>query len=176
MKNFQLFSFLSLALATLIGAGCAPSTPPAVSASPSTEDETTTQATTDAVIDAEIAVDMSTSIEVPTTNSNTAPAEDTSVYIDGTYTATGTYTSPGGKESLPVTLTLEGDVIVDVSVQTPATNPTSQKFQTIFADNFTPLVVGKNIDDLNLTKVSGSSLTPAGFNDALAQIKVAAQN
>jgi 23S rRNA (uracil1939-C5)-methyltransferase len=36
-------------------------------------------------------------------------------------------------------------------------------------------VVGKNIEELNLTVVNGSSLTPKGFMDALAKIKVDAQ-
>jgi hypothetical protein len=37
-------------------------------------------------------------------------------------------------------------------------------------------VVGKKIDEVQLTKVSGSSLTPQGFNDALAKIKAEAKS
>ena len=32
-------------------------------------------------------------------------------------------------------------------------------------------VVGKSLNDIEVTKVSGSSLTSGGFNEALAQIK-----
>jgi hypothetical protein len=35
--------------------------------------------------------------------------------------------------------------------------------------------VGKNINDLKLTKIAGSSLTPMGFNDAVAKIKMKAK-
>jgi hypothetical protein len=38
------------------------------------------------------------------------------------------------------------------------------------------MVVGKNISELQLTKVSGSSLTPQGFMDALEKIKAEAQS
>lgn len=96
-------------------------------------------------------------------------------YKDGTYSAMGDYFSPGGEEQIGVTLTLKDDVIVDASVVSKAENPNSIKFQGIFVSNFKPLVVGKKISDVNLTKVSGSSLTPKGFNDALAKIKVQSQ-
>jgi hypothetical protein len=33
------------------------------------------------------------------------------------------------------------------------------------------MVVGKNIDEVNLGKVSGSSLTPIGFNNAIEDIR-----
>lgn len=51
----------------------------------------------------------------------------------------------------------------------------SARFQDLFAQNYKPLVIGKNIDEVQLGKVSGSSLTPMGFNDALAKIKTQAQ-
>jgi len=37
-------------------------------------------------------------------------------------------------------------------------------------------VIGKNIADVQLSRVSGSSLTPEGFNNALATIKSQAQS
>jgi hypothetical protein len=50
-------------------------------------------------------------------------------------------------------------------------HPESVQFEGMFADSYKPLVVGKSVDSINLDKVSGSSLTPKGFNDALDQIK-----
>jgi hypothetical protein len=108
----------------------------------------------------------------------TASAEDTnaSAYKDGTYTAVGNYTSPGGQETLGVTLTIANGVITDSEVEVQATRPTSVERQTDFANNYAAQVEGKNIDEISLTKVSGSSLSPKGFNDAVEQIKTQAQS
>ena len=98
-----------------------------------------------------------------------------SVYRNGTYTATGSYMSPGGEDQLGVTLTLKDDVITDVSVTLGANDHRSLSFQNIFAENYKQYVVGKNITGLYLNAVSGSSLTPRGFNDALEKIKAQAR-
>lgn len=95
-------------------------------------------------------------------------------YKDGTYSATGHYRSPAGPETIEVTLTVKDDVVTDANVTSDAVVPNSQRFQGIFIQNFKPMVVGVRLDQLNLTKVSGSSLTPGGFNDAVAQIKTQA--
>jgi hypothetical protein len=93
-------------------------------------------------------------------------------YKNGTYTAVGNYTSPGGAERIGVTVTIEDGVIVDSEVSTEyAERPNTVRFQGIFQENFEPLVVGKNIDEVQLDKVAASSLAPKGFNDALEQIK-----
>jgi uncharacterized protein with FMN-binding domain len=98
------------------------------------------------------------------------------VYKDGTYTATGSYSSPGGQEQITLTVTLAGDKITATDAQTQAATPTSRQFQNEFINNYKPLVIGKNISSLKLTKVAGSSLTSKGFNDALSKIKTQAQS
>lgn len=100
---------------------------------------------------------------------------DSLFYKDGTYTATGTYMSPGGEDKLTVSLTLKDNVIADVSVVQGAGDRTSVKFQNYFIGGYKEYVLGKNINEVHLTKVSGSSLTPKGFNDALEQIKMQAK-
>lgn len=92
-------------------------------------------------------------------------------YKDGVYAQVGNYTSPGGPEEIDVKLTLKNGVIVESEVTPKATRPFSVKWQGVFAENYKALVVGKNIKELNLGKVSGSSLTPKGFNDAVEKIK-----
>lgn len=109
------------------------------------------------------------STETPTTVSQ---ATD---YKDGTYSAVGHYTSPGGAEQLGVTVTLKGDVIENAEVKSIAQRPNTIKFQGIFVANYKPFVVGKNIDEVKLDKVSASSLAPKGFNDALEKIKAEAR-
>lgn len=105
----------------------------------------------------------------------TATAEQAGAYKDGTYTAVGDYTSPGGAEQLGVTLTIANGVVTTSEVEVKATRPISKTRQTDFKDNYKAQVDGKNIDELVLTKVSGSSLSPKGFNDAVEQIKQQAQ-
>lgn len=92
-------------------------------------------------------------------------------YKDGVYTQVGNYTSPGGPEEIDVKLTLKNGVVVQSEVTPKATRPFSVKWQGVFAENYKALVVGKNIKELNLGKVAGSSLTPKGFNDAVEKIK-----
>lgn len=96
-------------------------------------------------------------------------------YKNGTYSVTGDYLTPGGERNIDVKLTLTDDVVSEAEVTPKATDATSQRFQKEFADNYKSQVVGKNIDELNITKVSGSSLTPKGFMDALEKIKAEAQ-
>jgi uncharacterized protein with FMN-binding domain len=106
---------------------------------------------------------------------NAAPAPMTKGnYKDGTYTAVGHYTSPAGPESINVSVTLKGNVITDANVDPQATNNKSVYMQGAFISGYKAMVIGKNIDEVNLGNVSGSSLTPMGFNDAIAQVKTKA--
>jgi uncharacterized protein with FMN-binding domain len=92
-------------------------------------------------------------------------------YKNGSYSATGSYNSPGGTEHISVTLTLQNDAVSSVSVTTQPASPTSKEYQAKFTGGFKGLVVGKDIDTIALSRVSGSSLTSQGFNRALEQIK-----
>lgn len=112
-----------------------------------------------------------TTATIPQTSVSTA-----ATYKNGTYSANGSYVSPGGAELIGVNVTVANGIITDVQVTPKATLPISQKFQKLFADNYKQYVVGKNINEVNLTKIAGSSLTPKGFVDALAKIKAQAQS
>lgn len=92
-------------------------------------------------------------------------------YTDGEYTATGGYTSPGGEETVSVTLTLDDSVVTALDVTGSGSTPNSKKFQGEFIDNISDIVVGQRIDELNVSKVAGSSLTSGGFNAAIDEIK-----
>lgn len=92
-------------------------------------------------------------------------------YEAGTYDAEGSYANPSGQSSVEVELTLaEGGAVEDVTV-TPQASGTSLQFQEKFASGISEEIVGKNIDELDVGKVAGSSLTSGGFNEALEQIK-----
>lgn len=96
-------------------------------------------------------------------------------YKDGSYNATGTYTSPAGKENVSISLALRGDIITGATFNGTAENPGSKHWQSEFSKGFTQVVVGKDIDTLSLSVVNGSSLTPKGFMDAVATIKTQAK-
>lgn len=102
--------------------------------------------------------------------------EVTMVYADGSYSSDGCYGSPAGNECIGVTITVENDVVTDVSVSGYAENETSQKYQKAFASGISGVVVGKSLDELTgVGVVNGSSLTPEGFNQALASVKANAK-
>lgn len=116
------------------------------------------------------------STQTTTVSANEAPVAPTALvsqeeFKDGVYTATGHYESPGGPEEIGVSVTIENNVITEASVEVMAERPISVEKQTDFSENFQPFVVGKPISEVTLTKVSGASLTPQGFNDAVEQIK-----
>jgi uncharacterized protein with FMN-binding domain len=98
-----------------------------------------------------------------------------SSYKDGSYSATGTYFSPGGQEALKVSVTLKSDVVTATSIESGANDPTATSYQASFIGGYKNFVVGKRIDALKLTNVSGSSLTSQGFNNAIKQIEKQAQ-
>ena len=117
---------------------------------------------------------------VPTTpkqpvSTTPVPVADKSKYKNGTYTATGRYNSPAGMEDIGITLTLKDGVVVSSSLTLMAFDDTSQRYQQKFESGYKSQVIGRSIDSIALGTISGSSLTPIGFNDALNQIKTQAK-
>lgn len=116
--------------------------------------------------------------------SNTAPSSDASasgdagdgdsVYADGTYTATGAYRTPETVEEIEVTITLAGDVITAVEVSGDPQARESEQYQGQFIGGISNEVVGENIDEIDVKRVAGSSLTSGGFNEALEAIRAEA--
>lgn len=111
----------------------------------------------------------------PASTESGATASD-GMFKDGTYTETGTYATPGGQESVVVTVTLAQGVITATSVEGSGGNGNTIEYQGKFIGGYKDLVVGKKIDDVSLSRVSGSSLTSQGFNNAIDAIKKDAQS
>lgn len=120
------------------------------------------------------ALEQQTNIQESTATQPTVSEAPIVMYKDGSYTSEGKYTSPGGEESIKVTVTLKDGIVEDATVVSNATLPISKKMQASFIGGFKEQVVGKKIDEINVTKVSASSLTPKGFNDAIEKIKAEA--
>lgn len=106
----------------------------------------------------------------PSVSDGSAPATSAD-YADGTYTEPGGYVSPNGPEKVDVTLTLESNIVTEVTVKGYGESPNSKQYQGQFIDGIAAEVIGKNIDGLSVDKVAGSSLTSGGFNKAVDAIK-----
>lgn len=121
--------------------------------------------------------DTTTNTTTPSTPDTTsAPAADTQAYTDGTYAATGSYTSPGGTEAIKISITIQADTVTATSAQGLANDRDAEVYQQSFIEGYKSLVIGKKLDSISLSRVSGSSLTSRGFNNALNQIKDQAQS
>ncbi len=109
------------------------------------------------------------------TSSDDAASDDGAAasgeYADGTYTAEGSYDTPGGEESISVEVTVADGVVTDVTVTPEASGGNAARFQDEFASGIADEVVGADLSDLAVDKVSGSSLTGNGFNAALEEIR-----
>jgi len=92
-------------------------------------------------------------------------------YTDGEYTADGSYQTPESTETISVTLTLEAGVVTAVEVTGEPTRRESEQYQGEFIGGIEELVVGKSIDDIEVDRVAGSSLTSGGFNAAVEEIR-----
>jgi len=106
----------------------------------------------------------------------TASSAKTSFYKNGTYTANGSYSTPEGQVAINVSVTLVNDIITDSNVTSVSGERTSIRYQNNFISAYKQYVIGKNIASVRMSKISGSSLTPIGFNNALATIKAQAKS
>lgn len=108
--------------------------------------------------------------------SSNSSTNSSATYKDGTYTAEGSYSSPGGNEEISVTITITAGKVTDSSVTPRAASSESNEYQQDFVSGYKVLVTGKDLATLNLSRVSGSSLTSRGFNEALDAIRNQAQS
>lgn len=93
-------------------------------------------------------------------------------YRDGQYTSDGSYLTPGGDESIAVTVVVTHGLVTDAVVHTEAVSPTARQFQVQFQTGIAAAVVGRDLAGLSVTRVAGASLTSVGFNDALTRIRL----
>ena len=115
-----------------------------------------------------------TSTETDGATDSGSTSESSASYTDGSYTADGTYSTPETVETISVTITLEEDIVTEVSVTGDPQAPESEKMQGAFIGGISDEVVGKDVDEISVSRVAGSSLTSGGFNDALEKIKAEA--
>ncbi|PRB13879.1 FMN-binding protein [Microbacterium sp. MYb62] len=104
-------------------------------------------------------------------SSQSSGGDSTATYADGSYTADGSYQTPETVEKISVTLTLADGVVTDVEVTGDPQAPETEQYQGQFIDGIAAEVEGVAIDDLDVSRVAGSSLTSGGFNAAVEAIK-----
>lgn len=75
-----------------------------------------------------------------------------------------------------MTIAITNDIVSASSVTISSTSGESGNYQTQFKNNYQPYVVGKALASLNLSRVSGASLTTNAFNTALGTIRTLAKN
>jgi uncharacterized protein with FMN-binding domain len=123
------------------------------------------------------AIDSAPAEDDPSSSSSATPSAvatdaPSSSYRDGEYSATGWYGSLPSHHD--VTLTILSDTVTAVEITTPAENDTSLGYQQRLAEALPEAVIGRNIDELDVDRLAGSSGSSEGFMDALAQIKAEA--
>ncbi|MEX0159461.1 MULTISPECIES: hypothetical protein [unclassified Microbacterium] len=109
----------------------------------------------------------------PIDESSPAPDASEVDYRDGEYAAIGWYGSLPSHQD--VALTIEDDIVTEVTITTPAEDPTSLQHQQAFADALPGEIVGQQIDVIALDRLAGASGCSEGFMNALAEIKTRAR-
>ncbi len=109
--------------------------------------------------------------DTPQDTTSQLPNSSNASYANGTYTAVGSYSTPGGRESIELTVQIVNDTVSATSLKQNAITGEAMEYQEKFASGYKDFVVGKSVNDVSLSRVAGSSLTSAGFNTALEQIK-----
>ena len=97
-------------------------------------------------------------------------------YKDGTYTAEGSYQTPETVEKITVSITIAGDTVTAVKVTGNPQASETEHYQSQFIGGISAQVVGKKLDEISVSRVSGSSLTSKGFTQALATIRTEAKS
>ncbi len=125
-------------------------------------------------------VASATSDQSPSSVTKSSPQPTSSVssdatYKDGSYKTMTSYMTPGGPESITVTVTIAGGVISATDMQGNPTTRDAQEYQDIFLSEYKSSVVGKKLSDISLDRIAGASLTSNGFNDALDTIRIDAK-
>lgn len=120
--------------------------------------------------DAETPTDGATTPDASSSSSSSG-GDATGTYADGTYTAEGSYQTPETVETISVTMTLADGVVTDVEVSGDPQAPESKQYQGQFIGGIAEEVDGKALDELDVSRVAGSSLTSGGFNKAVEAIK-----
>lgn len=120
---------------------------------------------------------MTPTVSIPTPVLTTPPLIPTIQALSPTNTAaksataTVDYMPEGRSESITVSLQLNNRIITELHSTHSMNMGKSRMYQQAFEAEIQPLVVGKDINSLNLSRVAGASLTTDAFMQAIATIR-----
>jgi hypothetical protein len=101
---------------------------------------------------------------------NTSPNTEQEL-LDKTFTSTVSYNVPeNGVQSMSVTVTLNENVITNISILQSKGAGKSRNYQNNFEASYKSLVLGKDIKSVSLSRVGGASSTTNAFNQAIKSI------
>lgn len=89
----------------------------------------------------------------------------------GSFTGEASYSTGRAVHELDVTLTLADDVVTAVDITYDGLGEPQTPALRNFNEAYEPEVIGKNIDEINLSRVGGASWTSDAFNEAVAEIR-----
>jgi uncharacterized protein with FMN-binding domain len=111
-------------------------------------------------------------VDINNTNKSIADQHQTTLsalVADGIHSGNLDYYSPGGTETVSVSVTLKDDIITAISVIGVNADPRSSRYISAVNGALPSLVVGKRIDQISLPRqISGSSLTTAAVGQYLS--------
>jgi len=101
--------------------------------------------------------------------------DDLTAFTDGTYTTQTSYFTPRRTEhTMDVTLTLEGDIVTDVSILWDGSAAPKTPSHSGFDAAFEAEVIGQPLNEIFLSRVGGASLTSEAFNEAVETVEIEA--
>ncbi|HYD03922.1 MAG TPA: hypothetical protein VEC16_06520 [Alphaproteobacteria bacterium] len=110
-------------------------------------------------------------IVAETKNAADVHDETLAAVADGTYVENVNYMSPGGMDTIEITVVVENDIVTDAEIKPVVADPKSQTFIAKVNAALPDLVIGKKITELDLPEqISGSSLTSAAFAKQIEDI------
>lgn len=112
----------------------------------------------------------------PITTPTPAPAiVNKNNYTNGTYSTTVSYRTPDGTYQMNVALTVVDDSVTGTSVAFDSRGA-RDGYSRRFSNSYQSQVVGKDLSNVQLSRVGGASLTTRAFNNAVSSIKSEAKS
>ena len=103
-------------------------------------------------------------------NSSSTVSESSSIYDDGTYTASSTYMVPRGSNSINTKITVSGGKIATVEVDHNYSDRESGMYIDSFENALQSVVIGQSIDGISPSRIGGATLTTNAFSQTLTTI------
>ena len=90
---------------------------------------------------------------------------------NSTYTTNVSYQVPESTETLGLTISVLNGTVTDVNVSLSKNKGKSINYQNNFEKSYKQFVVGKQLKDINLSRVGGASVTTKAFMDAIKAVQ-----